>query len=223
MVAFNLHDDVTTFNSFPARTDRLLVNDESVAGDPNEYVTMSSMLDSFRDIINLEAYHNAIPQDDDRLFISDEDVSADPVDYITVGELRTAIGTPQQFETLLGTFTANTAAECGSDNAFVDTGVNVPTDSHMVSLWAWGDYGNNSGDALHTLPYALFAVLPVSAVGGNAMPGDNFTDRVGIQIAACCQPGCLFWRSFDNNVMLAFSSTLGASDGGTCQFQAFAN
>ena len=89
---FNLHDDVTTFNSFPARSDRLLVNDESLSGDPNEYVTMSSLLSSFRDIINLEAYHNAVPQDADRLFISDESASADPVEYITVGELRTAIG-----------------------------------------------------------------------------------------------------------------------------------
>ena len=60
LVAFNLHDDVTTFNSFPARTDRLLVNDESIAGDPNEYVTMSSLLNSFRDIINLDS----LPQRD---------------------------------------------------------------------------------------------------------------------------------------------------------------
>ena len=224
LVAFNLHDDVTTFNGFPSRTDRMLVSDESIAGDPNEYVTMASLLDGFRDLINLEIYHNATPQDDDRLFISDEDASADPVDYITVGELRTAIGTPRQFETSLGTFTANTPAGCGGENAFVDTGVTVPTTSHMVSLWAWADYNLNSGDALHTLPYALFAALPVSAVGGNSHPGQNFSDRVAFRLPLAANRAVYFGRSFDNNVLLAFTGTLNESDGtGVCHFQAFAN
>ena len=210
LVGFNLHDDVTTFNSFPARSDRLLVNDESLAGDPNEYVTMSSLLNSFRDIINLEAYHNATPQDADRLFISDESQSADPVDYITVGELRVAVGS-QQFANSLGTFSADTGAACGQNNAFVDTGVTVPTDSHMVSMWAWGDYNNNSGDSVHTIPYALFAALPVSAVGGNAIPNadaHNFSDRVAFRLALAANRAVYFGRSFDNNVLLAFSGDL---------------
>ena len=182
LVAFNLHDDVTTFNGFPSRTDRMLVSDESIAGDPNEYVTMASLLDGFRDLINLEIYHNATPEDDDRLFISDESETADPVDYITVGELRTAIGSEQQFETSLGTFSADTAAACGSENAFVDTGVTVPTDSHDGSIWAWGDYDGNSGDCGTHNSLCLFAALPVSAVGGNAIPSGGrhaITSRIG--------------------------------------------
>ena len=170
------------------------------------------------------AYHNAIPQDADRLFISDESQSADPVDYITVGELRTAIGTPRQFETSLGTFTANTPGGCGSGNAFVDTGITVPTTSHMVSLWAWGDYGANSGDALHTLPYVLFAALPVSAAGSNAHPSpNNFEDRVAFRLPLAANRAVYFGRSFDNNVLLAFTGVLEGGEGGVCQFQAFAN
>ena len=164
-------------------------------------------------------------QPTDQYLIWDDD--ANVTKYVPVE--RTA--TPGPFETSLGTFSADTAATCGSGNTFVDTGVTVPTDSHMVSMWAWGDYDNNGGDSVHTIPYALFAALPVSAAGGNAHPSaaggnrQNFSDRVAFRLALAANRAVYFGRSFDNNVMLAFSSALDTTTEGeiACQFQAFAN
>ena len=53
----------------------------------------------------------------------------------------------------------------------------------------------------------------------------NFSDRVAFRLALAANRAVYFGRSFDNNVLLAFSGELDSDIPATdlCQFQAFAN
>ena len=252
LTAFNffsaIRDVINTNRATPLDNDRMYVTREDTAGDPLGYITVAQLRtslagdDATLSIAGLPNQASTQLADTDIMVI--ENVSESNVQrHLTMGSLAdfladgstitaaggklTAVG---PFETSLGTFTANGPTVCGTGNTFVDTGVTVPTTSHMVSLWAWADYGNNSGDALHTLPYALFAALPASEDGDTANPvadgtNTNFSDRVAFRLPLAANRAVYFGRTAGNNVLLAFTGTLTASSdlSGVCHFQAFAN
>ena len=89
---FDLHDDVTVLLTTLDAADRLVLSDESMSGDPNEYTTVQGLLDGFRDITNVAGGNNSSPTDTDRIFISQEALPFDPVKYTTIAQLRTVIG-----------------------------------------------------------------------------------------------------------------------------------
>ena len=95
---FDLHDDVTVLLTTLDAADRLVLSDESMSGDPNEYTTVQGLLDGFRDITNVAGGNNSSPTDTDRIFISQEALPFDPVKYTTIAQLRTVIGGGGGFE-----------------------------------------------------------------------------------------------------------------------------
>ena len=71
--AFDLHDDVTGFigTGVLAGDDRLVVSDESLAGDPNRYTEVDDVLERLYDLGIAEQYTTDTPEDDDLVFIGD--------------------------------------------------------------------------------------------------------------------------------------------------------
>ena len=83
-----LRSDATSRNQTPSSADRVFLTDESVAGDPLEYLTVQDLYNGLRDVITVP---NSVPASTDRLFTTDESASGDPVEYVTVSQLLDSI------------------------------------------------------------------------------------------------------------------------------------
>ena len=86
--SFDLHDDITTEVTAIAGSDRFVISDESGTGDPNRYVEHRDLLNSIRDVLNV---NNSTPDTTDRFYCSDESGTGDPMEYITLAQLSAAI------------------------------------------------------------------------------------------------------------------------------------
>ena len=66
----------------------MFLTDESVSGDPLEYLTVQDLYNGLRDVITVP---NSVPAGTDRLFSTDESASGDPVEFVTVSQLLDSI------------------------------------------------------------------------------------------------------------------------------------
>ena len=83
-VAFDLHDDVTSYVATLNQPDRLLVADVSEPGDPNRYTTVVDLFDSGWESIQDQ---NTAPTAADRIPIYDASQGGQPIEYVLWSQL----------------------------------------------------------------------------------------------------------------------------------------
>ena len=119
---FDLHDDVRQVLGTPGLDDRILVSDESAAGDPNRYLTMGGLRTWLNSHIAFDLHADVgtaltAPAGNDRLVLSDENVSGDPMRFLTLNGLVTWLRTQGVGGVLQVKSTATTGTGDGIDLA----------------------------------------------------------------------------------------------------------
>ena len=103
-----------------------------------------------------------------------------------------------------------------------DTGVNVPAGVTSFHIWAWVDYGGNSGDSFTHVAYAIWAALPAIAAGDQELVDvDDYDLRNVLRLPLAANRAVLIGRTSANNILIGYPQTVGAMAG--CRFQAWSN
>ena len=138
---FDLHDDVTAENKVVADADRFLVSDESVSGDPNEYVRADSLASYIKQEADIA------------------EVEANPSDNAGGGTLSKLKidGTTYAVSTAPNTGEENVQADWDETNTGSDAFIkNKPTIPAAQVQADWSEADNTQADFIKNKPTTLF-------------------------------------------------------------------
>ena len=189
--AFDLHDDVTTRNSTPHPLDRILSSDESSAGDPNEYLTISDVLNEMADVASTAL---ANPANDDRFFLSNVSAGGRPLEYTTVAQLSTKI----RGDIVASDLPSSDPVQIGAtysdvrQTAWSGTGITLPSSGWVRLVYTCRSIKRTAGSAF--IPVDIFASRTVSTDGGSV------SDENSVYFSAV-------WAGFTGSVAFGYTST----------------